>query len=115
MKENLKENDDIESYESFETEEKVIKKNKKSKKKSLIPTISLILLVALITFFFLYKPQKNKTNEIISSCQTSFENSKECKTCSPGDKLQDGKCLINHSFKAVYHTDSDNQKVTLVT
>ena len=113
MKENLKEDDNIETYESFDTEEKEIKKNKKGKKKSLIPAISLLLLIALITFFFLYTPKKSSTNEVLSQCLTTFENNKECKTCNPGDKLQDGKCLINHSFKAVYHTDSDNEKVTL--
>jgi len=57
--------------------------------------------------------KENKTNKFSTKCLTKDENSQECKICSPGDKLQDGKCLINYSFRAIYHTKSPNEKVKL--
>ena len=88
-------------------------------KRSQIPIFSFIFLITLIIFLFVYIKEINSnilpnsnSSELSSKCLTTHENSQECKTCSPGDKLQDGKCLVNYSFKAVYHTESPNEKVS---
>jgi len=36
-----------------------------------------------------------------------------CDSCNPGYKLEQGKCILNYSFKALYQTSSPNQSVTL--
>jgi surface protein len=73
-----------------------------------------------VIFIILYlkerkSPKKELTYELTkqTQCLTSSEDKKECKTCNPGDKLQEGKCILNHSFKAVYRTKSPKEKVTL--
>ena len=45
-----------------------------------------------------------------------FFNEKEnkCIKCSIGYKILNGECLINYSFKAIYHTDKRNENVNLI-
>ena len=64
-------------------------------------------------------------NEIITSCQYHCEIGKEekclscdsdnitCTSCNLGYKLLNGKCILNYSFKAVYQTNSENEKISL--
>ena len=117
MKDKLKESEnDHETYENFDTDDDTPKVKKKNAK-YLFPIILFLLLITLITYL-LYNPPKetinsngnNKRYELTTKCQTTIENKKECKTYNPGDKLQDGNCLLNHSFKAIYHTDSPMKK-----
>ena len=120
MEAKLKEEDQEieEKYENFDTDEDQPKKN--NKKINYLPIFLFITLITLVSFLLYFsgdfikanKSPKKPTYELSSKCLTTTENM-ECKTCSPGDKLQDGKCLINHSFKAIYHTDSPNSKVKL--
>ena len=44
----------------------------------------------------------------------SCENDNKCKTCNIGYKLVDGMCLINHSIKAIYYSQEDNNNIQLI-
>ena len=37
-----------------------------------------------------------------------------CSSCNPGYKLENGKCILNYSFKATYYSNSDNKNITLI-
>jgi surface protein len=124
MKAQLKENEDKEmegEYENFETDEP--KSNKKKPKRHFTTIFSILFLVILIIVLFYYIGIENTSSNLseeyaykmTTKCRTTDLDKLECKTCEPSDKLKDGKCLLNHSFKAVYHTDEDNEKVTLFT
>ena len=116
MEEKLKENPDQENqviYENFETDEPEVKQPKKI---NYIPLMLILGLFFLIFIFFFISSQKSDSSLDLSlqrQCLITSENKKECKECNPGDKLQDGKCVLNHSFKAIYNTKSPNEKVTL--
>ena len=38
----------------------------------------------------------------------------KCILCQPNYKLVRGRCMINYSIKAVYHSDYENEKVDLI-
>ena len=116
MEEKLKETTEQENhitYENFDTDEP--ESNHKRKKIKYFPILlaSGLILLAFILFFVL-NPIKS-THEFFkqTECLTTSSDKKECKTCNTGDKLKDGKCLLNHSFKAIYRTKKPNEKVTL--
>ena len=121
MEEKLKEIPDQENqvtYENFETDESELKsKHQNPEKINYLPLTLIFCLIFILFIFFFYssQPKESYSSDISlqRQCLTTLENKKECKECNPGDKLQDGKCVVNHSFKAVYHTKSDNEKVTL--
>jgi hypothetical protein len=47
-------------------------------------------------------------------CLTCNDETNECLTCNPLFELVDGKCVPNYSFKAVYHTEKENEKIDLI-
>ena len=64
-------------------------------------------------------------NGIITSCEYSCkddpenkcllcENHDKCKICDIGYKLIDGMCLINHSIKAIYYSQEENNIIQLI-
>jgi len=64
-------------------------------------------------------------NGIIISCEypckddpenkcLSCENEDKCKICNIGYKLVDGMCLINHSIKAIYNSQEENNIIQLI-
>ena len=64
-------------------------------------------------------------NEIIISCEypckddpedkcLSCDNDDKCKLCNIGYKLVDGMCLINHSIKAIYYSQEENNIIHLI-
>ena len=65
--------------------------------------------------------KKKRIKSCIKKCQTGKEekcltcNSKmECSSCNPGYKLEEGKCIINYSFKAKYKTNRQKQNINLI-
>lgn len=47
-------------------------------------------------------------------CLACSDETNECLTCNPLFELVDGKCVPNYSFKAVYHTEKENEKIDLI-
>lgn len=47
-------------------------------------------------------------------CLTCSDETNECSSCNPLFELVDGKCVPNYSFKAVYHTEKENEKIDLI-
>ena len=47
-------------------------------------------------------------------CLTCDEVTNECVACNLGYRLENGKCILNHSFKAVYKTEKKEQKIDLI-
>ena len=116
MEDKLQEIEDKENqvnYENFDTDEPQQQSHKKKKIKC-FPIISILASILFIVFIIFYL-NIGKSHELSrqSQCLTTSSDKKECKTCNPGDKLENGKCVINYSFKAVYRTKSPNEKVTL--
>ena len=116
MEDKLQEIEDKENqvnYENFDTDEPQQQSHKKKKIKC-FPIISILASILFIVFIIFYV-NIGKSHELSrqSQCLTTSSDKKECKTCNPGDKLENGKCVINYSFKAVYRTKSPNEKVTL--
>ena len=112
MKDNLKEIDDVEKnvdYEKFDTDEENPQKSKKNffTKSLLLPICLFVAFLLCLIFYISTSNPKAKTYE--TKCLITGNDIKECKACAPGDKLVDGKCVINHSFKAVYHTGANEQ------
>ena len=101
------------TYENFDTDEPQQTHNRKKKKLNCFPIISILGSILFIIFIIFYLNSPKKELSMQTQCLTSSFDKKECKSCNPGDKLEGGKCVINHSFKAVYRTNSPNEKVTL--
>ncbi len=68
----------------------------------------IIIIILLIIFVFGNKCQKGDEEK----CLTCNKN--KCGSCNKGYKLENGECLINHSFRAVYHTNTENQTIDLI-
>ena len=126
MKENSskrKNNKNYDIYETFDIEENEIKHQKnylfsKNKNNFIIKLliISIILSISLIICIFsinyLNKKSISNYNYNMES-NFVFLNNQEKSNCPIGYKLNDGKCIINYSFKAIYYTDSNNEKISL--
>lgn len=135
MNDNLNENKDKENednIEKFETDEDQKKDESNKKGIDLIKIflfIIIIILIGLIVYLCYFRKEEKEpsekkvekkkpknpfvelTNE--TKCKTYDENKKQCTSCYPGDALKNGKCYLNHSFKAVYSIDTTNESVKL--
>ena len=45
-------------------------------------------------------------------CDNKRKN--KCSKCNPGYKIVNGKCILNYSFKAVYHTYKNNEIIKII-
>ena len=88
-------------------------KNSFQKKKKCLVIILILLLAVLIVFLLIIifsgKECQKGDEEKCLSC-----NKSKCGSCNIGYKLDKGKCIINHSFKAIYHTNEDNKTIDLI-
>ena len=61
-------------------------------------------------------------NDILKSCNpcnegclTCDEREHKCSKCNDGYKLENGLCILNYSFKAIYFVESLNKNVDLIS
>ena len=113
-------------YMKMENFDKVVEdkeeepKNKNSflsQKKNLIIISSILLLLIIIIIIILIlllskeKDLCEKGDE--EKCLSCSDKKGECSSCNPGYILSNGKCEQNYSFKAIYYTSSENEKIDL--
>ena len=60
------------------------------------------------------KGEKGKCVTGEGNCLKCDEATNTCVACELGYKLEDGECILYHSFKAVYKTDKKDQKINLI-
>ena len=129
-------NDSIESKEYFQADHLGIDlgdKNKKKlrKKKYLFLLILIILIVVIIILIITLNKEKKRPickkgyfipNDDLTNCEKCSENCEKCSGtkknnichyCNYGFYLFNGKC-INYSFKAVYQSLKENEKIQLI-
>ena len=143
MREQTKENFNVDNKESCKSEKEIIYKRKhqisnhphspkekeKNNKKLLLLLLLLLLLflfvIFLCLFFLLNKKKKNFNDEdnIINNikkikCEEDEDNicldCGESVNCEPGYELVCGRC-IKYSFKSTYITKSENENISLIS
>ena len=57
------------------------------------------------------KPCEEGEEEKCLECNKTSNN---CMSCNTGYKLNNGKCYLNYSFKAIYESYRDNEKIKLI-
>lgn len=94
------------------------RKNLKKKKKIIIFLIIIIMAIisgiVFIYFFFIYKPRKSTCELGVDEKCKTCDQYNYCDSCNPGYKLENGACIINYSFKTLYQTQKENQRVNLL-
>ena len=73
----------------------------------------------LSSYFPIYENYKIKKCEICEigegeKCLECDKTKNGCSACNEGYKLNDGKCDINYSFKAIYITNKDNEEIDTI-
>ena len=101
------------TYENFDTDEPQTTQRRTLSYSPIIFASLFVLLFILIIFYLTPSLKLSFDLSHQTQCLTSSIDKKECKSCNTGDKLENGKCVLNHSFKAVYRTKKPNEKVTL--
>ena len=96
------------------------KNNRKNLKKKKIIIFLIIIIMAIISgiviiyFFFIYKPRKSTCELGVDEKCKTCDQYNYCDSCNPGYKLENGACIINYSFKTLYQTQKENQRVNLL-
>ena len=79
-----------------------------------------MLIIGLILYGFLRyhknhdnQSNNNKDTEGMENCSDFDKTEKICKRCYIGFKLEEGKCIINYSFKAEYQTVKVNETINI--
>ena len=70
--------------------------------------------IVFIYFFFIYKPRKSTCELGVDEKCKTCDQYNYCDSCNPGYKLENGACIINYSFKTLYQTQKENQRVNLL-
>ena len=111
--------DEKEIYEQFDTNETAEREGKRHKKnyllspKKLIRYISYTVLV-LCLFILLSYNMKTENHAITYEAKEGDKPLTQNANCEPGYKVVDGKCVINHSIRADYYTEQDNEKIEII-
>ena len=72
-----------------------------------------IIIINLIIFLSFYFSTK-KSCEIGEEEKCIVCNEDKCGSCNIGYKLENGKCILNYSFKAIYYTPINNTNIGLI-
>ena len=70
--------------------------------------------IVIIYFFFIYKPRKSTCELGVDEKCKTCDQYNYCDSCNPGYKLENRACIINYSFKTLYQTQKENQRVNLL-
>ena len=72
-----------------------------------------IIIISLIISLCIYFSEK-KSCEIGKEEKCLTCNEDKCGSCNLGYKLDNGKCKLNYSFKAIYYTSTNNTNISLI-
>ena len=83
--------------------------------------ILILLIIIFISLFFILNNKNSGIDKNFQKCETGDEekcltcdeNKNECSSCNLGYELKNGKCILNYSFKAIYHTNKENENIFL--
>ena len=92
-------------------DESEMKKRKMIRIIILVSAILLIIIIALVLYFCLRSNDKDSCE--IENCQIVENDSKncKCKECKPYFRLENGKCILIHSFEAIYKINPSNDEI----
>ena len=105
--------------ESNKLDQPIFNKNKKKVHKKISISkklgIGAIILITFISFILLNYFNKNNNNSISIEKNDKKEKNQLNEECPPGYKVENGKCIINYSFKATYKIFNDDKIVQLIS
>ena len=102
MKIKLNEINDERNYRKLKNQNKFDEIHLKNKQTNLFIIILFSIIFILLILFLVFKSYKNES-----------ENKKNIK-CEPGYKLNDGNFSLNYTFKAIFRTYIENEKINII-